>query len=40
LRAATRGGVTPDTFGINVFCLHDFDPAGIPVRQTVGAGMP
>jgi hypothetical protein len=29
----------PDHYGINVFCLHDFDPAGIPVRQTVGAGM-
>jgi hypothetical protein len=35
-----RKRVTPDNFGINVMCLHDFDPAGIPVRQTVGAGMP
>ena len=31
--------VTPDGFGINVFCLDDFDPAGIPVRQAVGAAM-
>ncbi|MEP7243011.1 MAG: GFA family protein [Gammaproteobacteria bacterium] len=30
----------PDHFGVNVFCLHDFDPTGIPVRATVGAGMP
>lgn len=35
-----RKRVTPDYLGINVFCLHDFDPAGIPVRQTAGAGMP
>lgn len=35
-----RKRVTPDNLGINVFCLDDFDPAGIPVRQTVGAGMP
>ena len=34
-----RKRVTPDYYGINVFCLDDFDPAGIPVRQTVGAGM-
>jgi hypothetical protein len=31
--------VTPDYFGINVFCLEDFEPDGIPVRQTVGKGM-
>jgi len=31
--------VTPDNLGINVFCLHDFDPAGITVRQAVGAAM-
>jgi len=24
---------------VNVHCLHDFDPAGIPVRQAVGAAM-
>ncbi|HTN48051.1 MAG TPA: GFA family protein [Burkholderiaceae bacterium] len=35
-----RKRVTPDFFGVNVFCLENFDPAGIPVRQTVGAGMP
>jgi hypothetical protein len=35
-----RKRVTPEYFGINVFCLHDFDPAGIPVRSAVGAAMP
>ena len=35
-----RKRMAPDHFGVNVFCLHDFDPEGIPVRQTVGAGMP
>lgn len=35
-----RKRVTPDNYGINVHCLQGFDPAGIPVRQTVGAGMP
>lgn len=34
-----RKRVTPDYLGINVFCLDEFDPAGIPVRQTVGAAM-
>jgi hypothetical protein len=34
-----RKRVTPDYFGINVFCLDAFDPACIPVRQTVGAAM-
>ncbi len=34
-----RKRVTPDNLGINVFCLRDFDRAGIPVRQTIGAGM-
>ncbi len=34
-----RKRVTPDNYGVNVHCLHDFDPAGIPVRQAVGAGM-
>jgi hypothetical protein len=34
-----RKRVTPDNLGINVFCLEDFDPAGIPVRQAVGAAM-
>lgn len=34
-----RKRVTPDFLGINVFCLERFDPSGIPIRQTVGAGM-
>ena len=34
-----RKRVTPDYFGVNVFCLEDFEPTGIPVRATVGAGM-
>ena len=34
-----RKRVTPDHFGVNVFCLEDFDPAGIPVRATVGSEM-
>ena len=35
-----RKRVTPDHFGINVYCLAGFDPTGIPVRATVGAAMP
>lgn len=35
-----RKRVTPDTFGVNVHCLSDFDPTGIPVRHTDGMGMP
>ena len=35
-----RKRVTPDFYGVNVRCLEGFDPAGIPVRATVGAGMP
>lgn len=34
-----RKRVTPDHFGVNVHCLEGFDPAGIPVRATVGAAM-
>ncbi len=34
-----RKRVTPDFLGVNVFCLHDFDAAGIPVRATIGKGM-
>lgn len=34
-----RKRVTPDYVGINVYCLHDFEPDGIPVRATVGKGM-
>jgi len=35
-----RKRAAPDHYGVNVSCLHDFDPAGIPVRQAVGAAMP
>lgn len=35
-----RKRVTPDHYGVNVFCLQGFDPAGIPVCATVGAAMP
>lgn len=35
-----RKRVTPDHFGINVYCLEGFSPEGIPVRQTAGAEMP
>ena len=34
-----RKRVTPDHYGINVHCLENFDPAGIPVRETHGAAM-
>lgn len=34
-----RKRVTPDHLGINVFCLADFDPSGIPVRETRGSEM-
>lgn len=34
-----RKRVTPDHFGVNIFCLEDFDPVGIPVRATDGKGM-
>ena len=34
-----RKRVAPDHFGINVFCLDDFDPSGIPVRHADGASM-
>lgn len=32
-----RKRVTPDNFGVNVHCLEDFDPAGIPVRRALGS---
>ena len=35
-----RKRVAPDHFGVNVFCLDGFEPGDIPVRATVGAGMP
>ena len=34
-----RKRVTPDFYGINIFCLDGFDPEGIPVRATVGKEM-
>lgn len=34
-----RKRVTPDNLGVNVHCLHDFEPTGIPVRRTIGAAM-
>ena len=34
-----RKRVTPDHLGVNVFCLQNFEPTGIPVRQAVGAAM-
>jgi len=34
-----RKRVTPDFFGVNVFCLEGFDPRGIPVRVTAGKEM-
>ena len=34
-----RKRVTPDYVGVNVFCLDDFEPAGIPVRATIGKDM-
>jgi hypothetical protein len=34
-----RKRVTPDYFGINVFCLADFNAEGIPIRQAIGAAM-
>jgi hypothetical protein len=34
-----RKRVTPDYLGINVFCLDDFEPDGIPVRRTIGEDM-
>lgn len=34
-----RKRVAPDSYGVNVFCLEEFDPEGIPVRATDGVGM-
>jgi hypothetical protein len=31
--------MAPDSYGINIFCMQDFDSTGIPVRATVGAAM-
>ncbi|MBP1096438.1 hypothetical protein JOE50_006968 [Bradyrhizobium japonicum] len=34
-----RKRAAPDHFGVNVFCLEDFDPAMVPVHPTEGIGM-
>ena len=34
-----RKRVTPDLLGVNVFCLDDFEPEGIPVRAADGKRM-
>jgi len=34
-----RKRVTPDFLGVNVYCLDEFDPTGIPVRRTIGKDM-
>ena len=34
-----RKRVAPDSYGVNVFCLDDFEPEGIPVRRADGKGM-
>jgi hypothetical protein len=34
-----RKRAAPDHFGVNVFCLQDFDPSSVPVRATAGASM-
>ena len=34
-----RKRVTPEHYGVNVFCLDGFDPTRIPVRATHGAAM-
>ena len=34
-----RKRVSPDHFGVNVYCLEGFDPTGIPIRATDGKGM-
>jgi hypothetical protein len=35
-----RKRVTPEFFGVNVYCLEGSDPAGIPVREAAGSAMP
>jgi hypothetical protein len=34
-----RKRAAPDHFGVNVFCLADFDLASVPIRATEGANM-
>jgi hypothetical protein len=35
-----RKRAMPDHFGVNVFCLRDFDHTAVPVRATEGKTMP
>jgi hypothetical protein len=30
----------PDHYGVNVYCLDDYDPLTLPVRQAEGVSMP
>jgi hypothetical protein len=34
-----RKRAAPDHFGVNVLCLHGFDPQSVPLRATEGIGM-
>jgi hypothetical protein len=34
-----RKRAAPDHFGVNVFCLHDFDMKSLPIRATAAANM-
>lgn len=34
-----RKRAAPDHYGVNVFCLDDFDASTLPVRATEGIGM-
>ena len=34
-----RKRAAPDHFGVNIFCIADFDRASVPVRATEGANM-
>ena len=34
-----RKRAMPDHFGVNVFCLENFDVTSVPVRATAGANM-
>ena len=34
-----RKRLAPDHFGVNIACLHEFDHAGIPVRETNGVEL-
>ncbi len=34
-----RKRTAPDHYGVNVFCLENFEPTGIPVRATGGSGL-